>query len=142
MCRVPPRSTRTNPPFPFPTLFLSRSEGTELGAEAPPGPGPKGVPAMKDATAAGRNHPGHLYITIAIRSGYWRGGELAEQLRLPRFAGPYPCTRWHRPRVHSRRMYELAPIEQLLRPSHRTDMTGMRMCAEAAGSAHGVTTGK
>src|SRR3546814_8082026 len=94
-------------------------EGTELAAGGPPVPVPKGVPAMKDATAAGRNHPGHLYITIAIRSGYWRGGEIAEQLRLPRCAGPYPCTRGNRQRVHSRRMYERAPIVQRLRRSHR-----------------------
>src|SRR3546814_20596846 len=99
-------------------------QGTGLAADAPPGPGPEWVPAIKDATSAGLNHPGHLYTTIAIRSGYWRGGEIAEQLRLPRCAGPYPCTRGNRQRVHSRRMYERAPIVQRLRRSHRIEMIG------------------
>src|SRR3546814_353805 len=116
-------------------------QGTGLAADAPPGPGPEWVPAIKDATSAGLNHPGHLYTTIAIRSGYWRGGEIAEQLRLPRCAGPYPCTRGNRQRVHSRRMYERAPIVQRLRRSHRIEMIGVRMGDEDVGVAHGVTDG-
>src|SRR3546814_4251799 len=125
MIRHPPSANRTDTRFPYTPLSLS------------PLPVPKGVPAMKDATAAGRNHPGHLYITIAIRSGYWRGGEIAEQLRLPRCAGPYPCTRGNRQRVHSSRMYERAPIVQRLRRSHRIELIGMRMGDEDVGVAHG-----
>src|SRR3546814_8361317 len=49
--RLPPTETRTI------DRQERRIEGTELAADAPPVPVPKGVPAMKDATAARSEEP-------------------------------------------------------------------------------------
>src|SRR5688572_2149462 len=58
-------------------------ERAELTPDSPPVPVPKRVATMEDAATAGRHHPGHLRIAVAIRRRHRRGGEVAEQLWLP-----------------------------------------------------------
>src|SRR3546814_9601374 len=82
MFRLPPRSTLTNTPFPYPTIYRAQARAAEVGVEG------QGVPATGDELrvgvlkALGRAHyavleDGALAVAGMVQRRQHVGGELA-----------------------------------------------------------------